>query len=45
MLDRMGINPEMQDKYAEQIALEDISESNQECVELLKSNVNIGELI
>mgnify|MGYP003119531015 CR=1 FL=1 len=45
MLDKMGVNPEIQEQYAEQIAMEDISESNQECIELLKSNINIGEIL
>ena len=45
MLDKMGVNPEIQDQYAEQIAMEDISQVNEGCIELLKSNINIGEIL
>jgi len=45
VLDQMWINPHVQDLYAEIIAIEDISESNDTDNELLKTNQpNIGEI-
>jgi hypothetical protein len=45
MLDQIWINPHVQNLYAEIIAIEDISESNETDSELLKTNQpNIGEI-
>ena len=44
-LDNLMINESVQDRYAEQIAIEDICESNTTDSELLKSKtINLGEI-
>ena len=44
-LSELMISPRIQEEYAEQIAIEDISMSSETDTELLKSNnINIGEI-